>query len=55
MNKKTKKISLFILLIIILFINFYPLPYYVTRPGMAQVLDEIIDVQGGYDEKGSLC
>ncbi|MEK0287921.1 SepM family pheromone-processing serine protease [Caldifermentibacillus hisashii] len=52
MNKKTKKISLFILLVIILFINFYPLPYYVTRPGMAQVLDEIIDVQGGYDEKG---
>jgi len=51
-NKKTKKISLFILLVIILFINFYPLPYYVTRPGTAQVLDEIIDVHGGYDEKG---
>lgn len=37
-----------------LFLNFYTLPYYVMKPGMAESLDGIIEVEGGYDEQGEL-
>lgn len=32
---------------------FYPLPYYITKPGIAQELKPIINVQGGYEEQGA--
>jgi len=42
-----------IFIVILLFV-FTPLPYYVTRPGSAVVLQPIIQVEGGVkDEKGS--
>lgn len=41
-------------LILALILSFYPLPYYITKPGMAQELSPIIEVEGGYEEKGSL-
>lgn len=52
-NKKTLRlvIPLFILLIAS---SFYYLPYYVSKPGMAKELAPIIEVEGGYEEKGSL-
>lgn len=44
-----------LLLAVLLFIsNFFYLPYYVSRPGMAKELSPIIEVEGGYDESGSL-
>ncbi|KOO40756.1 SepM family pheromone-processing serine protease [Priestia koreensis] len=52
--KKNKLFTLSLVLGIILafVIVFFPLPYYITKPGMAQKLDPIIDVQGGTEEKG---
>ncbi|SFA75756.1 MULTISPECIES: SepM family pheromone-processing serine protease [unclassified Bacillus (in: firmicutes)] len=32
---------------------FYTLPYYVSKPGMAQELEPIIKVENGFDEKGN--
>lgn len=52
MIRKTKVTILFVFIFIIISLNFYKLPYYVTRPGTAQVLDEIIEVEDGTDEKG---
>ncbi|WAA13702.1 SepM family pheromone-processing serine protease [Fervidibacillus halotolerans] len=52
MNKKrTLLITLFITLSFII-INFFPLPYYVTSPGMAKELDDVIKVENGYTETG---
>ncbi|RXI98121.1 PDZ domain-containing protein [Anaerobacillus alkaliphilus] len=42
-----------ILIVFVLLINFYQLPYYFTKPGDAQILHPIINVEGGYDEKGT--
>ncbi len=42
-----------LLIVFVLFINFYQLPYYFTKPGDAQVLHPIIKVEGGYDETGT--
>ncbi|UAC49290.1 PDZ domain-containing protein [Bacillus aquiflavi] len=33
--------------------SFYYLPYYVSKPGMAQDLTEIIEVENGYEENGN--
>lgn len=44
-------LSLFILLLIAGV--FYPLPYYVTEPGIAKELKPIITVDNGYKEKGN--
>ncbi|WP_110112941.1 SepM family pheromone-processing serine protease [Bacillus sp. CGMCC 1.16541] len=35
-------------------LTFFPLPYYITKPGMAQELAPIVQVEGGYEEEGSL-
>ena len=32
---------------------FIMLPYYISKPGMAKELEPIIEVENGYDEKGS--
>ncbi|WP_078595457.1 SepM family pheromone-processing serine protease [Evansella clarkii] len=42
-----------ILIVIILAINFYQLPYYFTVPGDAKVLSEVIDVEERHDYEGS--
>ncbi|MBM7701753.1 SepM family pheromone-processing serine protease [Metabacillus iocasae] len=34
-------------------VTFFPLPYYITKPGMAQELAPIVQVDGGYKEEGS--
>ena len=52
MKRKSRILIFSFVLIIILFVNFYPLPYYVSRPGLAKVLDEIIDVENGYENDG---
>ncbi|WNB90507.1 SepM family pheromone-processing serine protease [Bacillus sp. NEB1478] len=58
-SKDEKKRSFFsknkgILLTILIFavLVFYPLPYYITSPGDAMVLDPIIKVEGGDEDKG---
>jgi Lon-like protease len=58
-NKDEKKKNFFsqnkfviLFLIAFAFIAFYPLPYYITSPGDARVLDPIIHVEGGDEDKG---
>ncbi|MFC0189010.1 SepM family pheromone-processing serine protease [Fictibacillus aquaticus] len=46
----TKKLLLILLAAAI--VALYPLPYYITSPGDAKVLDPIIKVEGGDDDKG---
>ncbi|WP_376767980.1 SepM family pheromone-processing serine protease [Neobacillus endophyticus] len=44
----------FVLLIVLLVAGiYYPLPYFVTEPGMAKKLAPIIHVENGYKEKGN--
>ncbi|MBM7586718.1 PDZ domain-containing protein [Bacillus pakistanensis] len=40
--------------IIIVAASFYYLPYYVTKPGSAHVLDPIVEVEGGFEDEGEL-
>lgn len=54
----TKKVSLpkirwVIFILLLLFVNFYQLPYYYTMPGDAKVLNEIIQVDGKTEEEGT--
>ncbi|WP_218244270.1 hypothetical protein, partial [Pseudomonas sp. 2995-3] len=42
-----------ILIIILLFINYYHLPYYFTIPGDAKVLTEVIEVEDGHQYEGT--
>ncbi|MBU9720462.1 MULTISPECIES: PDZ domain-containing protein [Bacillaceae] len=42
-----------ILIIVLLFINYYHLPYYFTIPGDAKVLTEVIEVEDAYDYEGT--
>lgn len=51
-----RKVSLrsFLIIVVIFVISFtYKLPYYVTNPGLAQDLEELITVENGYEEDGS--
>ncbi|MCL7746353.1 SepM family pheromone-processing serine protease [Halalkalibacter alkaliphilus] len=42
------------LIAVLLFLQFYQLPYYYSQPGGAKVLDEVISVDGGFtEEEGS--
>lgn len=43
----------FILIVVIALLSFIQLPYYITKPGMAQELSPIIEVEDRYDEEGS--
>ncbi|MFT4416106.1 SepM family pheromone-processing serine protease [Fredinandcohnia humi] len=55
MEKKRNKRyiqALLIGIVIAVIGTFIQLPYYVTKPGMAQELDPIINVENGYEEKG---
>ncbi|RNA69705.1 SepM family pheromone-processing serine protease [Alteribacter keqinensis] len=54
---KTIKGSVFrwtIFILVLLFVNFYQLPYYFSIPGDAKVLSEVIEVEEGYDYEGTL-
>jgi Lon-like protease len=51
-NPLSKKRWIFLIIFIII-INFYQLPYYFTKPGDAKVLHTVIEVEGGYEEKGT--
>lgn len=54
MAKKIIKRGLFILLLAVLVASpFYPLPYYISKPGTAQELEPIIEVENGSAGKGS--
>lgn len=52
--KKRMSIRSFLLVTVVLVISyFYQLPYYVSKPGMAKELEEVIQVENGYKESGS--
>jgi Lon-like protease len=53
MNRKKIIRNILLIAAILLAISFYYLPYYVSKPGMAKELEPIIEVEDGYDEKGS--
>jgi len=53
MRKSLVTKSFIIGAVLALLFTFIQLPYYVTKPGMAQELEPIIDVEGGYEEEGS--
>lgn len=42
-----------VLVVFLLFLHFFQLPYYYSQPGGAMVLEDVIDVEGGYKESGS--
>ncbi len=42
-----------VLIITLLFLHFFQLPYYYSQPGGALVLEDVISVENGYEEKGS--
>ncbi|QFT88756.1 Lon protease [Bacillus sp. THAF10] len=52
MKSKWFKRSLMLGVILAIVLNFVTLPYYVTRPGDAQVLAPLVEVEGGYENKG---
>ncbi|WAA10615.1 SepM family pheromone-processing serine protease [Fervidibacillus albus] len=52
MNRKRTLIIASMLTFTMILINFFPLPYYVTSPGMAKELDGVIEVEDGYQETG---
>lgn len=43
-----------IIIVLLLALSFYRLPYYIEKPGMAHELESIVKVQGGYHDKGKL-
>ncbi|MCM3616375.1 PDZ domain-containing protein [Sutcliffiella horikoshii] len=45
--------SLLIGIVLAVILNFVTLPYYVTRPGDAQVLRPLVTVEDGYEDEGS--
>lgn len=53
MNKKISLRSLLVIIIVLAISVFYQLPYYVSKPGMAKELNEIVSVEDGYDYSGS--
>lgn len=55
MKSSSKRVIWFIVGVLIIFsITFIPLPYYITKPGLAEELEPIVKVEGGYKEDGSL-
>ena len=53
--KRTRlaKISFTMLCLIMIAAYFYPLPYYVSKPGMAKELESVVEVEGGSSAEGS--
>jgi PDZ domain-containing protein len=53
MSKIFKLRPIVIVVVVLIASSFYTLPYYVSKPGMAKELEPIIQVENGYDEKGT--
>lgn len=53
MRKKIYLTSFLLIILLLIGGIFYPLPYYVSEPGMAKKLEPIINVENGYKEKGN--
>lgn len=47
-------ISFSLLLIFVVFLSSFQLPYYIYKPGRADSLDEIVVVEDGYESEGSM-
>lgn len=52
MQKRKTVITVAMIFAAFIFLNYYTLPYYVSRPGIAKVLDEVIEVEDGFDNEG---
>ncbi|MBF0708333.1 PDZ domain-containing protein [Alkalihalobacillus hwajinpoensis] len=54
MNRGTKRFTYVwaIIIVLVATVTFIDLPYYVTTPGEARVLDEVINVEGGSQDGG---
>jgi PDZ domain-containing protein len=53
MFKRLRYVTVFLLAIMLAFAVMYvPLPYYITKPGLAEKLEPYVQVEGGYKEKG---
>ncbi|WP_028398901.1 SepM family pheromone-processing serine protease [Ectobacillus panaciterrae] len=53
MFKRLRYFTVFIIAIMLAFAVMYvPLPYYITKPGLAEKLEPYVHVDGGYKEKG---
>lgn len=50
--KRNIKVWLVVILVVVA-LSVYRLPYYVSYPGMAKELSPIIEVEGGYEEEGN--
>ncbi|MCA1029955.1 PDZ domain-containing protein [Bacillus timonensis] len=53
MKRKLIINSLIIGVVVSVILTFIQLPYYVTKPGMAQELDPLVEVEGGFEEEGN--
>lgn len=42
-----------VLIVLLIVLNFFYLPYYFTKPGEAKVLSTVISVDGGFEEEGA--
>ncbi|MFX3622471.1 MAG: SepM family pheromone-processing serine protease [Ectobacillus sp.] len=55
MFKRLRYFSVFLLgVILAVAVTYIPLPYYITKPGLAEDLEPYVQVDGGYKEKGDL-
>lgn len=53
MKRRMSIRSFLIVTVVLAFSYFYQLPYYVTKPGLAKELEDIIKVENGYTESGN--
>ncbi|WP_335870500.1 SepM family pheromone-processing serine protease [Bacillus sp. 2205SS5-2] len=53
MSKKNWNRVIIVGLVFFVFLSFYQLPFYITKPGGAHELSEIVEVTEGFEEKGS--
>ncbi len=42
-----------VIIVLLLFINFYQFPYYFTKPGDAKILHTVIEVEGAFEDEGT--
>lgn len=51
---KRQLLSSFLILVFVLFVSIYQLPYYIYKPGNADELNPIVEVDGGYESVGEM-
>ncbi|WP_079709346.1 SepM family pheromone-processing serine protease [Paraliobacillus ryukyuensis] len=55
MKWNKKRISLYVLLLLVMmFVTLYPLPYYIYQPGTADALNPVVQVADGYESQGDM-